>query len=121
MEDYWHPRAEGMYDPAYEHDACGVGLITNIKGERSYSIVRAGLDMLINLGHRGAVGSDPETGDGAGILMQIPHAFLKDACADIGLAPARGRASTPPACCTRRAASPVAAWRSWRKRCTTKT
>jgi glutamate synthase domain-containing protein 1 len=79
------PQAEGLYDPAFEHDACGVGLISNIKGERSHDIVRMGLDMLMNLSHRGAVGSDPETGDGAGILMQVPHTFLKGQCADLGI------------------------------------
>jgi glutamate synthase domain-containing protein 2/glutamate synthase domain-containing protein 1/glutamate synthase domain-containing protein 3 len=79
------PQAEGLYDPAFEHDACGVGLISNIKGERSHEIVRMGLDMLMNLSHRGAVGSDPETGDGAGILMQAPHRFLKAQCADMGI------------------------------------
>src|SRR6266542_4865685 len=79
------PQAEGLYDPAFEHDACGVGLISNIKGARSHDIVRLGLDMLVNLSHRGAVGSDPETGDGAGILMQVPHAFLQGQCADLGI------------------------------------
>jgi glutamate synthase domain-containing protein 2/glutamate synthase domain-containing protein 1/glutamate synthase domain-containing protein 3 len=79
------PKAEGLYDPAFEHDACGVGLISNIKGVQSHDIVRMGLEMLMNLSHRGAVGSDPETGDGAGILMQVPHAFLKDECAGLGI------------------------------------
>ena len=79
------PQAEGLYDPAFEHDSCGVGLISNIKGRQSHDIVRMGLDMLQNLSHRGAVGSDPDTGDGAGILMQIPHAYLKERCADLGI------------------------------------
>ena len=79
------PRAEGLYDPAFEHDACGVGLISDIKGRQSHQIVRMGLEMLMNLSHRGAVGADPETGDGAGILMQVPHAFLKDECAMQGI------------------------------------
>ena len=79
------PKPEGLYDPAFEHDACGVGLITNIKGESSHNIVRMGLDMLLNLSHRGAVGADPETGDGAGILMQVPHAYYKPLCADAGI------------------------------------
>ena len=79
------PKPEGLYDPAFEHDACGVGLISNIKGERSHNIVRMGLEMLMNLSHRGAVGADPDTGDGAGILMQVPHAYYKTLCADIGI------------------------------------
>ncbi|MCL4506966.1 MAG: glutamate synthase large subunit [Chloroflexi bacterium] len=79
------PQAEGLYDPKFEHDACGVGLISNIKGRQSHDIVRMGLEMLVNLSHRGAVGSDPETGDGAGILMQIPHQYLKEQCADVGI------------------------------------
>ena len=92
MKNDWYPEAEGLYDPAYEHDACGVGLVTHIKGEPSRQIVRMGLDMLINLSHRGAVGADPETGDGAGILMQTPHEFLRARCADQGvLLPAKGQ------------------------------
>ena len=79
------PKAEGLYDPSFEHDACGVGLISNIKGAQSHEIVRMGLDMLTNLSHRGAVGSDPDSGDGAGILMQVPHAFLKEQCAELGI------------------------------------
>ncbi len=79
------PKAEGLYDPAFEHDACGVGLISNIKGAQSHEIVRMGLEMLENLSHRGAVGSDPDTGDGAGILMHVPHAFLKAQCSDLGI------------------------------------
>ncbi|MCS7060598.1 MAG: glutamate synthase large subunit [Anaerolineae bacterium] len=92
MNSNWYPKAEGLYDPTYEHDACGVGLVTHIKGRRSRSIVRMGLDMLINLSHRGAVGADPETGDGAGMLMQIPHEFLRARCADQGVnLPAAGQ------------------------------
>jgi len=70
------PKAQGLYDPAYEHDACGVGFVVSIKGERSHEIVLKGLQVLDNLTHRGACGCDPLTGDGAGILMQIPHEFL---------------------------------------------
>ena len=68
-------RKQGLYDPAYEHDACGVGFVVNIKGERSHKIVEQGVQVLNRLAHRGAVGADPETGDGAGILIQIPHEF----------------------------------------------
>ena len=70
-------RAQGLYDPAFEHDSCGVGFVCNIKGEKSNAIVRQGIEVLHRLSHRGAVGADPKTGDGAGILIQIPHDFLK--------------------------------------------
>jgi glutamate synthase domain-containing protein 2/glutamate synthase domain-containing protein 1/glutamate synthase domain-containing protein 3 len=68
-----------LYRPSDEHDACGVGFVAHIKGTRSHSIVRQGLDLLINLEHRGACGSDPDTGDGAGILVQMPDRFLRKA------------------------------------------
>ena len=67
---------QGLYDPRFEHDACGVGLVANIKGRRSHKIITQGMEVLINLGHRGACGADPETGDGAGFLVQMPHEFF---------------------------------------------
>src|SRR3979411_2205829 len=70
------PPAEGMYDPSLEKDSCGVGFIANIKGKKSHQIVSDALNILCNLEHRGAVGADPRAGDGAGILVQIPHAFF---------------------------------------------
>ncbi len=70
-------RRQGLYDPRFEHDACGVGFVVNIRGEKSRDIVEKGLTILANLEHRGACGCDPLTGDGAGILLQIPHAFFK--------------------------------------------
>ena len=70
------PSKSGLYDPRFEHDACGVGFVANIKGERSHEIVRHGLQLLLNLVHRGAAGCDPLTGDGAGILLQLPHRFF---------------------------------------------
>ncbi|HKV55523.1 MAG TPA: glutamate synthase large subunit, partial [Candidatus Binataceae bacterium] len=70
------PKAQGLYNPEHEHDSCGVGFVVNIKGERSHDIVVKGLQVLDNLTHRGACGCDPLTGDGAGMLLQIPHAFL---------------------------------------------
>jgi glutamate synthase (ferredoxin) len=79
----WPPK-QGLYDPRFEHDACGVGFVVNIKGEKSHEIVEQALTVLQNLDHRGACGCEENTGDGAGILMQIPHAFLKDACAGLG-------------------------------------
>ncbi len=69
-------RREGMYDPNFEHDACGVGFVANIDGTTSHRIIQQGIQVLENLVHRGACGCDPETGDGAGILMQLPHTFF---------------------------------------------
>ena len=66
----------GLYDPKNEHDACGLGFIANIKGKKSHSIIQDGLYILENLEHRGATGADPLVGDGAGMLVQIPHDFL---------------------------------------------
>lgn len=70
------PAAEGLFDPALERDACGVGFIANLKGRKSHGIVEGALKILENLEHRGAVGADPLSGDGAGIMIQIPHDFL---------------------------------------------
>jgi len=72
------PVKQGLYDPRNEHDACGVGFVANIKGRKSHDIVRQGLQILVNLDHRGAVGADPLVGDGAGCLIQIPDALLRD-------------------------------------------
>ncbi|RYY93514.1 MAG: glutamate synthase subunit alpha, partial [Alphaproteobacteria bacterium] len=72
------PPAQGLYDPRNEHDACGVGFIANVKGRKSNAIVAQGLQILLNLDHRGAVGADPLLGDGAGILIQIPDALFRD-------------------------------------------
>ncbi len=82
---------QGLYDPSQEHDACGVGLVANVNGERTHKIIEQGLEVLINLGHRGACGADPRTGDGAGLLIQLPHEFFQEQCAalDIEL-PERG-------------------------------
>src|ERR1700726_1728451 len=80
----WRPAAEGLYDPALEKDSCGVGFIANIKGKKSHQIVSDALSILCNLEHRGAVGADPRAGDGAGILVQIPHAFFERKAAEIG-------------------------------------
>ncbi len=72
------PPRQGLYDPRNEHDACGVGFVANIKGAKSHDIIAQGLQLLINLDHRGAVGADPLVGDGAGILIQIPDALLRE-------------------------------------------
>ena len=71
------PPKQGLYDPQFEHDACGVGFVVDIKGRKSNAIVKQGIQILKNLDHRGASGSEVNTGDGAGMLMQMPHAFLK--------------------------------------------
>ncbi len=79
------PEKQGLYDPKFEHDACGIGFVCDIEGRRSHEVVQRGLQVLVNLTHRGAAGSDPETGDGAGIQLQIPHGFLLKACATTGI------------------------------------
>ncbi len=80
------PDKQGLYDPINEHDACGVGFITHIKGQKSHDIIGKGLEILRNITHRGAVGADPLAGDGAGILIQIPDRFLREEAAGIGIA-----------------------------------
>ncbi|HUD48991.1 MAG TPA: glutamate synthase large subunit [Candidatus Baltobacteraceae bacterium] len=72
------PPKQGLYDPQFEHDSCGVGFVVNIKGKKSHKIIRDALTVLINLNHRGACGCEANTGDGAGILIQIPHGFFKE-------------------------------------------
>ena len=71
------PPKQGLYDPQFEHDACGVGMVVNINGKKSHQIIEQALTVLSNLTHRGARGTEPNTGDGAGIIMQLPHAFLQ--------------------------------------------
>ena len=85
------PAPFGLYDPAFEHDACGVGFVAHLKGRASRDIVESGLDLLVRLDHRGATGADPLTGDGAGILLQLPHALLEREARKVGLdLPRRG-------------------------------
>jgi glutamate synthase domain-containing protein 1 len=78
------PPAQGLYDPAHEHDACGVGFVVDMKGRKSHAIVDQALQVLKNLLHRGACGCEVNTGDGAGILIQMPHAFLVRECGRLG-------------------------------------
>jgi len=82
---YLPPPRQGLYDPANEHDACGLGFIAHIKGEKSHAIISQGLQILKNLTHRGATGADPLQGDGAGILIQLPDALLRRVCGRQGL------------------------------------
>ncbi|MDQ6677652.1 MAG: glutamate synthase large subunit [Acidobacteriota bacterium] len=70
------PPAQGLYDPQHEHDACGIGFVANLKGQKTHDIILKGIQILVNLTHRGACGCDPDTGDGAGVLIQIPHKFF---------------------------------------------
>jgi glutamate synthase (ferredoxin) len=76
------PPKQGLYDPQFEHDACGVGFVVNIKGKKSHEIVRQALTILINLRHRGACGCETNTGDGAGILLQLPDKFFRKVCGE---------------------------------------
>jgi len=85
------PSRFGLYDPAFEHDSCGVGFVVNVSGERTHQVVTDGITVLQNLIHRGAVGGDQKTGDGAGILVQLPHSFLGAATSKLGFGlPAQG-------------------------------
>jgi glutamate synthase (ferredoxin) len=86
------PEKQGLYDPQYEHDACGVGFICQMKGKRNHEIIGQALTVLVNMDHRGACGCETNTGDGAGILIQIPHKFLKKATASLDfILPEAGR------------------------------
>jgi glutamate synthase (NADPH) large chain len=75
----------GLYDRSYQRDACGFGFVARVDGRRTRETVEEGLEVLCNLDHRGASGSDPETGDGAGILLQVPDAFLRRECGSLGI------------------------------------
>ncbi len=79
------PASQGLYDSRNEHDSCGIGFVVDIKNRKTHQPVRQGLEILANLGHRGAVGADPLAGDGAGILLQLPDGFLRTECAAIGI------------------------------------
>src|ERR1700704_673256 len=78
------PTKQGLYHPNQEHDACGMGFVVNLDGRKTHEIVQKGIQILINLTHRGACGCDPETGDGAGVLIQIPHKFFGRGCGKLG-------------------------------------
>jgi glutamate synthase domain-containing protein 2/glutamate synthase domain-containing protein 1/glutamate synthase domain-containing protein 3 len=80
-----HPKRQGLYDPQFEHDACGIGAVANISGERTHDIMEKGHQILVNLMHRGAAGADESTGDGAGILFQLPHEFLADEASKLNI------------------------------------
>ena len=84
MSRYGLPPKQGLYDPCFEHDACGIGFVADIQGRASHKIIDQGVQVLVNLEHRGACGCDPDTGDGAGLLIQIPHEFFKKQTAALG-------------------------------------
>ncbi|MBN1777436.1 MAG: glutamate synthase large subunit [Clostridiales bacterium] len=91
MEQQENPEQRGLYLPRYEHDACGIGMLANIKGKRSHKVLVDALDALVHLSHRGGTGAELDTGDGAGILTQIPDAFFRKVCALNGMVlPAQG-------------------------------
>ena len=82
---------QGLYRPQYEHDACGMGFVVHTKGEQSHEIIQQALQVLENMEHRGATGAEPNSGDGAGILIQIPHNFLVQEFKQLGVeVPPRG-------------------------------
>nr|WP_321268417.1 glutamate synthase large subunit [uncultured Sulfurimonas sp.] len=85
MQAEYLPKKEGLYDPEFEHDACGVGFVAHLKGEASHNIVSKGIELLINLEHRGAVGAEKNSGDGAGILTQMPDKFLRRVLKEDGI------------------------------------
>lgn len=85
IPDMDHIATHGLYNPANEHDACGVGVVANIDGSRNHKIIDQALEVLINLGHRGACGCDPRTGDGAGILLQLPDVFMRKVASESGI------------------------------------
>jgi glutamate synthase (NADPH) large chain len=85
MSQFGLPPKQGLYDPAHEHDACGMGFVVDLKGRKSHDIINQALRILENLEHRGACGCEKNTGDGAGILIQTPHRFLKRECEQVGI------------------------------------
>src|SRR3990167_133206 len=85
MKPMGYPKKQGLYDPQFEHDSCGIGFVVNIKGKKSHTIVKNALTILRNLQHRGACGCEANTGDGAGILIQTPHKFFKKIAGEAGI------------------------------------
>ncbi|MFT6715881.1 MAG: glutamate synthase (NADPH/NADH) large chain [Saprospiraceae bacterium] len=77
-------KAQGLYRPEFEHDSCGIGFVANLKNKKSYQTIQSALDMLVNMEHRGGCGCEPDSGDGAGILMQVPDSFFQEECKKLG-------------------------------------
>jgi glutamate synthase domain-containing protein 2/glutamate synthase domain-containing protein 1/glutamate synthase domain-containing protein 3 len=84
VKSFGLPEKQGLYDPAFEHDACGIGFVADLKGRKSHELVEKGIQVLVNLQHRGACGCDDRTGDGAGLTLQIPHEFFAQECGQLG-------------------------------------
>jgi len=78
-------KPQGLYSPQFEHDSCGVGFVCHLKGEASHENVLSGLRVLENMAHRGACGCDPNSGDGAGIMVRMPDRFLRRKCKELGI------------------------------------
>ena len=90
-----YPKKQGLYDPKNEKENCGIGFVANMKGRATHEIIRQGIEVLNKLEHRGACGSDPLTGDGAGLLIQMPHKFFKSQCPKIDIElPEQGKYGT---------------------------
>jgi glutamate synthase domain-containing protein 1 len=85
-DDGQRPDSQGLYDPQFEHDSCGVGFVVDIKGRPSHRVIELGIQLLVNLLHRGACGCEANTGDGAGILIQMPDRFLRKEAQALGFA-----------------------------------
>ena len=85
MSTFGLPSKQGLYDPAHEHDACGMGFVVDLKNRKSHDIIQQALQILVKLEHRGACGCEKNTGDGAGIVIQMPHDFLKRECEKRGI------------------------------------
>src|SRR5437879_6563290 len=85
MTEFENPGRQGLYDPWYEHDACGVGFVVDLKGRKSHAIVQDAIQILLSLEHRGACGCEKNPGDGAGIVLQMPQRFLQEECARLNI------------------------------------
>src|SRR5208337_20424 len=83
LMNYQRQEKSGMYDPLYERDSCGIGFVANIKGKKSYLIIKKGLEVIERMTHRGAEGSDNKTGDGSGIMLQVPHSYYSEIIAGL--------------------------------------
>lgn len=110
------PPKQGLYDPQFEHDACGLGFVVDIKGKKSHQLVSNALQILVNLDHRGAVGCEPNTGDGAGILIQVPHDFFAAEAEKLGFKlPAFGQYGVGQLFLPKNSAEREAIKKNWRK------
>ena len=111
------PSPQGLYDGRSEHDACGVAFVATLTGVPSHQIVASAVQALRNLEHRGAVGAEPDSGDGAGIILQVPHRFFREVTSELGIElPAPGGYAVAPRSCPRTGRGrrrPASGSRSW--------